>query len=425
MSSSDHQRARLFAFAVLLVAVFCLGVYETRRAFPRSWATVISAKNDSESTKAQIIQLLDAVTVAGRVRAGSSVPLVYFHKLDGEPLRIVLVEGTFSTSFIEPLNTWTQIGHRVLLINSVDQDQTISGGISGQIGVGCEIDNAVGQRRLNIGDVAFRECNGAYREQSHVRWVANLAVVVWENPDSDKRPCWNAEAGDPRAKYQQCVADDTTTGVRTFFKELHQHPNLNPDAIVIPALGTGTGQLAKETFYRILFEQIYSELGRAKPKNKSASTIYLQVFGGEPPEGWSKTKNAISAALAEKVEDWSDAEHSTDATEWASFVGVAGGMSIFLVLSAMNLKVPMAKRDHTAFSRSVSLPLIFGWCSAAFGLATAAKSLLAFLSPWSAPWLQIAVGILAVPCCGPLLRAAQLFDKTVKPPEVALQQPGE
>ena len=104
--------------------------------------------------------------------------------------RIILIEGAFEDSIIEPSDVWRTLGHDLLLVNSVDEGESGAGGISKRIRTGCELYRQT-NAQLNLGDFALRECHGPYRNSLNIRWVANLAIIINDNPDSEKPPCWN------------------------------------------------------------------------------------------------------------------------------------------------------------------------------------------------------------------------------------------
>jgi hypothetical protein len=407
-------RLRLLTVALGLLVVTGVGIYKIVHESPRQWAWVITDGNHTpDTTKRELLSRLEAVTTQDGVRMGALVPLGTFVKPDGSLTTITLVEGSLSEASIDPKTSWQGLGDHLLMINSVDQDQTRDGGLSGKIGAGCGLAQEY-KPPLNRGDVAFHECSGQYHQQHGVDWVANVAIVVWTNPDSAKRPCWNSEVPDDKSKYQQCVAEDVTAALRNLFKELHPRNDIVFDAMVFPAIATGTGKLTMEAFYQILFDQLYTELAFAGSGRRLPRQIYLLAFSGWPPAVWSQTKNAVASKLSDRITDWKEAEHKIDVSDWASLTGVAGGLATLLLTVAVGTSFSFLEGDSRALAKSASPALLLGWFSASLGLITAFKPLSALLPASLGSWPQVISGFLVVFLCGPLLRAGQKFDSTIK-----------
>jgi hypothetical protein len=415
LTVSSRTRRRLRAMAASLLLLFAFGVYKVLRQYPNRWAQVVPVGDDfsDESTKRQILRGLQKVEQAEKVRPGALSPLADFFTASGSRTRLTLVEGTFLASDIEPAYTWQRLGQRLTLVNSVNQDQDLAQGISLAIGTGCGVSQA---RRipLNLGDVSINRCVGLYHKRDRVDWVINMAVILQQNPNSERLPCRNS-GSDTDTKYQQCVAEAVSTALRNFFKELHRRSDLQATSIVFPAVGTGRGGLQKDLFYETLFSQILKEL--ANERYQLPSTIYLQVWGGDRT-AWSQTKNAIATRLADTVTDWNDTEHRYNGADWAAVLGVAGGMALLLLGASFGRSLPFLRKDAAGLAANPSIALLIGWFSASLGLVTVFKSMIEQLPRTFLPWPQIVVGSIVALGCGPLLRAAQRFDSTIKPQQV-------
>lgn len=411
------MRLRLMAATLLLF--FGVGVYKVLRRFPDPWARVLVGGNaPDESTKSRIHHGLRGIEKSSNVRPGAVLPLVEFATASGATTRLTLIEGYFQASGIAPDSTWTRLGPHVMLVNSVDQTEEPSQGVSRGIGTGCG-PRAAGRIPLNLGDVSLHPCAGPYNKRDHVAWVANLAIIVLNNPDSDKRPC--GAYGETGETYQQCVAQVVATALRNLFKELHSHPNIRIDSLIFPAVGTGKGQLRKDTFYQLLFSQLFKELAYSGSLYQLPPTIYIQTWVGDRTK-WGPTKNAIASSLTDLVTDWNDTDHKTDAADWAAFVGIAGGLALLLLCASVGRSLPLLGKDAAVLAAGPSIALFIGWFSASLGLVTALKSVIALLPSKFDPWPQILIGCSVALGCGPLLRAVQRFDSEVRPPHVEVMQ---
>lgn len=405
-------RIKLVIMAGLSSLAFVFGLYKVRHEFPAQWALLLTGQDHpSESPKRRILYGLEAVSDTNNVRPGASLPLAEFVKADGTTTKLIMIEGKFSEAAIEPPSAWQNLGKHILLVNSVDEGQKRSGGISGKIGAGCGLAES-SQLPLNLGEAVFHPCSGPYHKEVNADLVANLAVVIWENPNSTKPPCWNNYGSDTSAKYQQCIAEAVSAALRDMFRQLHGRRE-NIDAIVFPAVGTGVGQLDKESFYQRLFAQLYKELDFSNQTYELPPKIYLLVYSGATSSDWGQTKNAIAGNLAAMISDWNEAEHKNNASDWASLVGVAGGLSLLLILVVVGIPLPVVGKTTVALAEA-PIALVIGWFSASLGLMTVFKGIIAALPRAYDPWSQIAISLIVVFVCGPLLRASKAFDTIVK-----------
>jgi hypothetical protein len=407
-------RLRLMAVALLLICA--VSFHRVLLDSLKSRADVLVG-NDLwvGSTKRQLVIGLQRIQSyvekdkKANVIAGSDLALVNFTAANRAVTRLDLVEGTFRKDKIEPGKTWRGLGRHLLLINSVDQDQTLSQGVSVGIGAGCGLQQH-GLGKLNLGDVMLHQCKGAYHTKYHVDWVANLAIIISNNADSEKRPCFNSSAPDQDEKYQACVEDAVGQALNHFFEELHRQ-GIEPDGLVIPALGTGLGHLPKERFYRTLFGQILTQLNSSS--FSLPRVVYLQVWAGDKTP-WPTTKNALASQLAEAIGNWDAADRKNDYADWPEVLGVTVGLAVLLVGASFAKPLPIVGKDADALGAGSVFSLLIGWFATSLGLATVFKPIVTLLPPRPNPWPQILLGVITTIACGPFLRAIQRFDTSVK-----------
>jgi hypothetical protein len=402
------RRRLLVSFALMFLLLSGIGFYQVWQHNPREWAPILSAHNDGATPRERLLAALQTVTTQEGIRPGAILPLVKFRRPVGASVTISILETDFANA--QPGSGSQPIirAKRAMLVNSVDENQSISGGVSGKIGVGCGLEQSSGSL-FDQSNVAFHDCHGPFQTQYGVKWVANVGVVVYANPDSEKRPCWNADGNTTASKYEKCLTDDVTKSLGSLFQLARVHRD--PDVMILPALGTGVGGLEKDDFYTAFFAVLMREL------NSSAqlpTTIYLQIYSKEPASAWLKTKNSIATILEGDIVDWNNLDHVVNG-DWASLTGVAGCLSILLLLVSAIESFPFLPTDMTRFAENPSAILILGWFSASFGLSVASKSVLAFLPDQWNPWLQIGTGAAIVILCGPLLRVGKVFDDFAKP----------
>lgn len=321
-----------------------------------------------------------------------------------------MVEGQFFDQSIEPRNVWRDLGESMLLLSSVDERRANIGEFNHAATAGCGIKQE-SRSFQEIGTTSIDPCNDIYRKSFHIRWLARLSAIVETSGDSARQPCWNSYGiAVAEGDYQACVSNAVSDGLKSLFSEMRRKQPI--DALVMPAVGTGIGKLSKAGFYnKFLGEVLIEEL--KKPYDVT-SKIYLQVRRGETPNRWPETRVAIAHAVSAAATKWDfDSEHKSPDSEWLSLTGVAIGCCMILVFLAFGRPLKIVSDiapliDHPN-------PLIFvAWISAAVGLVTMFKSVVEFFPATSSPYLQVVVGILTAFLCGPLIRATDDFNKSIK-----------
>ncbi|MBP0624987.1 hypothetical protein [Cupriavidus consociatus] len=390
---------KLLLCSALLMLLFIFGIYETVIHAPTSWANVQhDNRSDGDSAKSKILNLIPDTPNP----MTTPLPLARFVKPNGDLLYINLVSAVLQENSISGKIGGQKQGDRLLLINSVDENQSMDGGLSGKIGAGCGLKPT---RVLNKGDIQFHKCVGAYKKLG-IDWVGNFAIVVWDNTYDENLPCWNFEGVDNKAKYQACIRDDTSLAFHNFFTELHAKKDI--DGVIIPAVGTGTGLLNKGEFYDLLFKELYTVLSDERLSADLPANIYLLVNPRESRATWLRARNGIATHLGPMIKNWDTATHKTSATEWAPFVGVAGGSAAFLLFLHLGILPSFMRVDAEVLREKFSFLLLVSWLSLSAGLATAAKAvIIIFASGYSVSWLEIAAGIGSVFISGPLARATR------------------
>ncbi|WP_027803601.1 hypothetical protein [Paraburkholderia dilworthii] len=406
----QHGRVTSIVCAVILFIAFAIGVKEISARSPTEWVQIhLYGKPKGATPKINIMKSLPQTLPADGMPPQA---LATFVKQNGQPLTVQLLTARLTDKSFDGQPDWKSVGDRLLILNSVDEAQSIDGGISGPIGTGCRLDKA-DRPTLNRGDVDFHECQGVYHDKFGVDTVANVAIVVWANPDSQKRPCWNAEGSDIESKYQACVKEDTSNAIVSFMDQMRNQKDVN--GIIVPAVGTGTGRLAKEDFYFLFFAQISLILNDAEASKDFPRNVYLLVDPSDTAVAWGQTRNAIATSLGRIASNWQNAEHKSSIGEWAPLVGVAGGAACFLLLSGIGWFPPWMHNDAVVLQDNFSISFLLAWLASAIGLATAAKTFVVmFSTDYRTPWLEVAAGFVVVFLAGPLLRAADAVRKSTE-----------
>lgn len=208
---------------------------------------------------------------------------------------------------IEPHETWTTLGRHMLLVTSVDQVLSSTGDLAAATSAGCGLPGKANAYQ-ELGSTSRTDCGGVYRSRFHIDYLAQMSVIVESTLDSSKRPCWDRFGiAVSENDYQTCVGDGVTSGLLQLFTELHSLPNV--DAVVVPGIATGVGQLSKAGFYSRFLSELLNQLPQDRPL---PSTIYLAVRLFDPQHRWQETKVALSSAIATAVIQWDEEiEHAT------------------------------------------------------------------------------------------------------------------
>lgn len=129
--------------------------------------------------------------------------------------------------------------------------------------------------------------------------------------------CSNAyqqTAEDQRAisdSYQECVQEAARASVRELFAYLREHQAVRPSALVINALGTGTGRLHKERWYPQITSEILASIQDAAHAVNLPAHIFLSVNLNEigDSDKWAEDRTAIAESVGALVRDWTLTDH--------------------------------------------------------------------------------------------------------------------
>jgi len=177
-------------------------------------------------------------------------------------------------------------------------------------------------------------CKGPY--QSYVKEVANAGIVTW-NRDKlrAKKFCLEDYRAPDENAYVTCVKGMVKDALEAVFEARDPNDGRRYDAILLPAIGTGTGPLDKGDFNLIAFDAIAHALttdgGRTLPDD-----IYLQVWAGDAPDSFARTIDGISTGADNAIDTWRAAAKTGSQTGWLLAAGVAGGLGLMILLGALD-----------------------------------------------------------------------------------------
>lgn len=337
---------------------------------------------------------------------GLEQPILELKPKEGGSVRFIVLEGELTNETILPLDLWKRYLHDgdYTLVSSVDENQSTDvAGIAGFVGHGCELQGYAGAL-LNLGDVAVHECgaNSNYAQRFGRGKVANAAIIVW-NPDRVERPaCWKTPNSD---QYRDCVRQAIDNSLDNLLGPKH-YDDLEVQTIVIPALATGAGRLAKDDFYQILCARLRRAISeRTRLWN---STIVLLVYRGTAD--WPETKKAIAHRFGGMAESWKALGPEANAPDLCFMAGISFaialvGFSVILLSQIENFA------SKTLLSTIDPFPLGIAWFAISAGLMAAMKQGIVLFGIHPTGWVYGIGGGLSVFVCVPLVRAVGGLEK--------------
>ncbi len=394
-----RTRFSILALAVILALVAAYGLSRIQREYPSDWARILPQVSAPESPAIDLQRALQQISDGDGPKAGSRLPLAQFVQSDGSRILVVLVEGQFFDRSIEPREVWRTLGRDLILVSSVDERRSSTGNLSSPVTAGCAIPTEEFSQQL--GSTSINECQGVYRKEFHIHAVARMSAVV-EASNADQSPCWARYGISGReADYQTCISNAVASGLGDLFSGVHARQSV--DAIILPAIATGTGKLSKAAFYnKLLVDTLVPQLNR---DYYIPGTIYLQVWRGDPDKRWPETEIAIAGAVAAAVTTWNfRSEHKAPDSEWLSLTGVAIGSCLMLLILTVGVRFGILS-DLLPVVSPFRPVFVVSWISAAVGLVSVFKAVFGFFPAHLNPYLQVAAGALAAFLCDPMTRA--------------------
>ncbi|WP_213806598.1 hypothetical protein [Granulicella sp. dw_53] len=420
------MRTKLTILAILLLGLSWLLSKNIGPTLTGVWAKILCPNVPTgQPVGMTIAKGLRQNSVDGHVKPGAVVPLISLVRADGGTTTITLLEGDLQDTGIEPSDTWSKLSRPMAIFNSVDEKQSLSGGISGKIGTGCALESQGDLGTLQKGQVNYLPCTGPYTKLG-VTTVINSAVVVWTNPETEDRACWNTVT-DSKDSYEECIQTAVSDSLNAAFSASGAHKDIH--ALVVPALGTGVGKLSKERFYKTLSSNLLDVL-TAKDGRSLPQTIYLLTWRNEDAATWGETRTGISKSIATIYNTWIESAHTTAGDDRLQLCGVFIGMALLLLSAAWIPHSTQVYADLQQLRGQNAITYSFGWIAAALGLTSVLKYLSAGVDdPTIAAWITLGIGFAAVFLCGPLLRIFKqtktaLETPAVDPPALPVDPPG-
>jgi hypothetical protein len=328
----------------------------------------------------------------------------------------LIAEGNFTNETIEPSASWSQLlNEPTLIVSSADEHLRDNGGISQSIGVGCLIKSNL-DIAIATGQIFPVECSGSYKKEfPNIRYVDRAIVVAWEGVPS--RPnCMIFEptaARTPEDK-DRCLLEAITRSLGNLF---YSPEMTGINTLVLPALGTGTGELPKDKFYHAVSDALSACHAQPECDERLPPRIILAIVsgGGSP---WRETRDAIARSLADLNVAWR-LHYSPKApvAKEAQYLGVLLVLFAFLLGLSVRRFLPSTLRNWLPEYGGASLwRLIFGWFFVAVGAFAVFSDLLAVPVSVTSPHAiyavisNVVIGMLAAAMCGLISRTTKSFE---------------
>lgn len=403
MRESTRRRIALGVSGFLLLCFSGFGIVKIYYVSPLRWANIFESK-EGATDKDQVLAALARVTRPdGKVDEHALLKLARFKTVQGREVDLQIVQARFLDDQISPKDDlWQNLGERMVLVNSVDQNQSVDlkkvseRAIARHINPGCgfiEQSKIEPPKWLNPGEADLHPCLKPYSDEG-IKWLDNLAIVTYDAQGTQK-PCFNRYASTDNDKYQDCVVKDLKVGLEYVFNQLRTLKP-TPTAVIFPAIATGQGKLLKGTFYEEFAKQLLRGLENSEKDNSFLPrNIYLRVDADNSPEEWYDTRFSLSEQIPFLVSSWNHEPHGS-AEEWSSVIGVTLAFGMVLVVIAGRYPTSMLGVSlHEFYTGTLWLRLV-GWFLASLGLMKSFDFFVPLLPDPLRLWGRVALGILLV-----------------------------
>ncbi len=412
-----HFRSRASEFALALLLL--VSIFATSALVISSLSIQAVVVPDATSLNYESINArLKTLASNDKLRPGAETEIATLRKNDGSTVSLIVAEGWFKDTTIEPKATWSKIlGGPSAIVSSADELLRNDGGISESIAAGCSIKSVPSP--LPTGQVTLQRCTGNYKEVfPNLEYVASAIVVAWEGVDETRNCKFDAGAviSQKQSEYKECLRSAIITALGRLFY-LPELAEL--DVLVMPALGTGTGQLPKGEFYNAASQAILSCLQTKGCAKNLPRSIVLAVWSGESnPNAWTETRRAIVRNILSLGQGWI-AQFTPDLSlqKEARYIGVLLTIFVFVLAYCSQGLLPLPLRKYLPSFGDASLWLVaIGWFLVAAGVFSVFSDFFDLPIAVGSPHVQrdvianILFGIAAALSCGVIHRATKIFQ---------------
>jgi hypothetical protein len=412
---ADKLRAHWLTWLVIaaLLSFFCAGVRDATMQ-GADWAGTGTGAPDPDVTLAVDNILSAGKTADGRIEPNFRPQVAWFRASDGHIVSLWVLGSSFGEQRIDGWKP-SEAGS-TLLVDSVDENQTISkgttSGINGPIGRGCDLTRYEGQA-LPAGSVFFHPCQGPYRANSGISDVASIAVITYQADNKVKRPsCLTGYDGTDEQKYRACISDSINSGLARVLRH-RDRSGARYANLILPAIGTGHGPLDKADFYKLFFGGFATTLKSEHQGANLPSNIYLQVSPEDVDDSFARVMDGVRNGVEASVTEWNDEARSRPSTEWLRGAGIAGGLAVLMIAVLLSKNIAGRLPELDALLRQPSPLKMLAWIVVCFGLTEGVSKLIPPIEQLDS-YLQLALGFIIVPFSSTLAKALGKVDATMK-----------
>ena len=252
-----------------------------------------------------------------------------------------VAEGSFRNSTIEPSINWSKLlNDPTAIVSSGDEFLRDDGGISKPIGIGCKLQYSGGP--IATGTTVVLPCSGDYiKAFPKIVFVANTVVIAWKGVDETPncRTDISAPLNPSQSEYVACVQNAISNSLTDLFSKQEMN---KIDNLVLPAIGTGVGGVAKGFFYQSVAAAVAKCLEAAGCGQRLPKRIILVVWSGDRSTGgWNATRDAIARNIASLGDNWR-LHYAPDShiEKQARYLGVLLVLLVFVALSSVRQLLP-------------------------------------------------------------------------------------
>ena len=403
---------RIAVIACILVLSLVLGL----KMVSSLSSTYFASSDGSIPTQENLYKLLGAIDVEGRLKPGAQVKVAELRRTDGTSMSFIVAEGSFNASTIEPSQVWQPLlGKKTIIVSSADEKLRNDGGISKQIGSGCNIQEP--KSTLATGAIIFSPCEGNYKDAfPNIESVASAIIKAW-NGSGVKPACDLPSDIESEKTYSKCIQVAIESALQ---KLLASDEVRRVDALVLPELGTGTAQLEKGLFYQSVMNSLEKCLILTKGcEHVIPARIIFTVWAGDSKkDAWSQSRLELARSLEGLANDWhipyeQAKQEAKEDTKYPRYLGVLMALLGFVCFPLFYSVFPSVAQVPSTAPGSLSL-VILGWALVAIGMSTS-ETLSSFVPLPSADStfgviVNVLLGAVAALSCGVIHKAVKAFE---------------
>ena len=402
------KRIEILVWSLILLMVGGCGISKIVQECSNHCAVSLGAKvpaGQANTDENRIRQSLEGVTTPdGLASEDAYADLARFDTPTENSVVVTLIQGHFTPNEITPAKRWSKLASNLVLVNSVDQNQSTDTdtfnvaetAMAHSANPGCDVHGW--QDPLNPGDVKLHPCRGPYSKDGFYQ-MENLAIVTYTAKGTVKL-CYDfSRESDP--EHSDCLKSLKLAIGKVFDDVATLKPKAN--GIVFPAIATGNGHLSKRVFYAVLFSEIQNQLQQHAKVSGLPGHIYLLVDSKQDADQWFDTKASITEQLSAMIKAWNDIDHPAPA-DWSSLTGVCLALGMLLLIVSIRNPKSILGLDLAVLYDGFPSLVIAAWLFASLGVIKASDPFTSLIPSSLDGWPKMAISFLLVLVLVPISR---------------------